>query len=593
MADLVTRLLLNSSQFDNNIRQSTQQIQQFQAVGRNITSTIGKFAGVLGVAMSATEIFDKAVNSSRRTQDDWNTVVGTAKTTVDNFFSSLYTGDWTVFENGLLNAIGLAQEYTIALRNAQRAMEIGETKADRLEAERNNVEYLISKEGISSSQRGKAYSRYMDLSKQEIEERQRTIDYYWEELSKAFQAKGVQGINSPEQARQLYEEIMDPKTAGYQELDAYQKQLEQAQAKVNAAIASGMAGSSYNPILGQKAGNEVIKAKQELAAISNDELNNLLRFRDIFTEEQSDVFKTYIDKAIEFTDKIGTIKKDMSDATQDFENADSGQIKVQPVIPEGSLAELDAQITSARKELNLAISNEDRVRINNELNELTEKKRVIEFHYKFPNAPSKLDNNTGSLIDMTKTQLPDKLPMFNTSINRDDIKINNDYAQSLAAIASVMGSVTNMTNEGAAAWLSWSTNVITAIASAIPAISTLIAAKTAEAGVNAAASATQIPLVGWLMAGAAVASVLAAVATLPSFSEGGIFTGNNTIGDYNLARVNAGEMILNNRQQRNLFNILNGNGIMTSNTGQVEFKIKGKELVGVLANYNNKIAKVR
>lgn len=27
--------------------------------------------------------------------------------------------------------------------------------------------------------------------------------------------------------------------------------------------------------------------------------------------------------------------------------------------------------------------------------------------------------------------------------------------------------------------------------------------------------------------------------------------------------------------------------------GQVEFKIRGKELVGVLANYNNKTAKVR
>jgi hypothetical protein len=40
MADLVTRLLLNSSQFDNNIRQSTQQVQQFQQVGRNITGMV-------------------------------------------------------------------------------------------------------------------------------------------------------------------------------------------------------------------------------------------------------------------------------------------------------------------------------------------------------------------------------------------------------------------------------------------------------------------------------------------------------------------------------------------------------------------------
>ena len=37
--------------------------------------------------------------------------------TVDNFFSSLYSGDWTVFENGILNAIGLAKRYTEALSN--------------------------------------------------------------------------------------------------------------------------------------------------------------------------------------------------------------------------------------------------------------------------------------------------------------------------------------------------------------------------------------------------------------------------------------------------------------------------------------------
>ena len=34
------------------------------------------------------------------------------------------------------------------------------------------------------------------------------------------------------------------------------------------------------------------------------------------------------------------------------------RVKLKPVIPIGSLAELDAQIASLRKELNLAISNE-------------------------------------------------------------------------------------------------------------------------------------------------------------------------------------------------------------------------------------------
>lgn len=44
-------------------------------------------------------------------------------------------------------------------------MEIGETKADRLEAERNNIEYLITKKGISNTERTDAYNKYMELSK--------------------------------------------------------------------------------------------------------------------------------------------------------------------------------------------------------------------------------------------------------------------------------------------------------------------------------------------------------------------------------------------------------------------------------------------
>lgn len=118
-------------------------------------------------------------------------------------------------------------------------------------------------------------------------------------------------------------------------------------------------------------------------------------------------------------------------------------------------------------------------------------------------------------------------------------------------------------------------------------------AKKGEAIGNAVASATQTPVVGWLLAGAAVASVVAAFASMPKFASGGIFTGNSTIGDMNLARVNAGEMILNNRQQKNLFNLLNGNGTSSNEGGNVKFEIEGKKLVGVLNNYNTRINKVR
>lgn len=50
-------------------------------------------------------------------------------------------------------------------------------------------------------------------------------------------------------------------------------------------------------------------------------------------------------------------------------------------------------------------------------------------------------------------------------------------------------------------------------------------------------------------------------------------------------------MILNRGQQANLFNLLD-KGTPLGNGGNVTFKIEGKQLVGVLNNYNNKRSKV-
>lgn len=71
------------------------------------------------------------------------------------------------------------------------------------------------------------------------------------------------------------------------------------------------------------------------------------------------------------------------------------------------------------------------------------------------------------------------------------------------------------------------------------------------------------------------------------YAEGGIISGNTTMGDKILARVNAGEMILNRRQQSNLFNALdhgrlNGETAISTST----IKIKGSDLYVTLRNYN-------
>ena len=107
---------------------------------------------------------------------------------------------------------------------------------------------------------------------------------------------------------------------------------------------------------------------------------------------------------------------------------------------------------------------------------------------------------------------------------------------------------------------------------------------------NTAAYAS-IPFVGPGLAAAAMAEYKAlwASAILP-FADGGIFNAPTSIGDYNIARVNGGEMILNGTQQKRLFNLLNGVGGYANGPMQkqnVNFVIKGKTLRGVLRNFDN------
>ena len=86
-------------------------------------------------------------------------------------------------------------------------------------------------------------------------------------------------------------------------------------------------------------------------------------------------------------------------------------------------------------------------------------------------------------------------------------------------------------------------------------------------------------------------ALILAAASLPAFANGGIVGDNSYIGDKVLARVNSGEMILNQKQQKNLFSMLNNGSV--NGGGQVKFKIEGQELVGVLKNYNNIKGKVQ
>lgn len=111
---------------------------------------------------------------------------------------------------------------------------------------------------------------------------------------------------------------------------------------------------------------------------------------------------------------------------------------------------------------------------------------------------------------------------------------------------------------------------------------------------EASTMAAKLGPIGWIAwLGAGLAAVATTIATIKGFADGGIIEGSSYHGDRIVARLNAGEMVLNRKQQANLFRALD-NGISSNAVGgKVEFEIKGSTLKGVLKNYDNKMNKVR
>lgn len=102
-----------------------------------------------------------------------------------------------------------------------------------------------------------------------------------------------------------------------------------------------------------------------------------------------------------------------------------------------------------------------------------------------------------------------------------------------------------------------------------------VAANTASAASSAGASAAKLPFPANLLAvAAAISAVLGLMAAIPKFAGGGVVQGGSSINDLQLARVNAGEMILNGSQQKRLWNAINSDMLRGS--------FDGKRIIGVL-----------
>ena len=565
MSDILTRLLLNTGDYDSKLAKAKKSSNDFAAnIGGKAAAAVGKFAAGIGIAMGGVEAFNKVMRSTQTLSDAFDNNMNALKGSVDAFFQSLASGNWDAFNGGLMETIRNMKQVSAMqdmLADAKLTMGYDTRKFER---EYVRLEGIINDESKSKEERNAAL-KDMDALVARFKDRvQKTAEGAAKTLVEEMNAKFGQNFTIADLEKYITEvnnEFLDTETL--QRLNKYKETLAKFEPGGSRAVEGGYVVTEKQY---QTMNSEL--EKMRLLQDDNDESRKKMLEQleyAVNLQRQGDEF---LKRSLEKHTKIANLNK-----------GTGGSTKTEAVA--GSIAAIDVEIRRLQQEYANTASAAAREAAAKAIAELQRQKGVIELQARVT-MPSVGSGKSGSLAALAGG-LPTTLgstPLMD--ISKEDIKNTEDYAGVINSVANALNAVSMATGEGAAAFLSWASSVMTATAQAVQAIHTVVAAKTAEAAASAGASAASTPVVGWLMVGGAIAAALAAFTKIPKFAEGGIVGGSSYFGDKLLARVNSGEMILNQGQQARLLAMTSGGGNVRV-TGDV--RLSGKDIYVSLRNY--------
>ena len=235
----------------------------------------------------------------------------------------------------------------------------------------------------------------------------------------------------------------------------------------------------------------------------------------------------------------------------------------------GSLQKVQEQINGLKTSISVTTDKTELDLLSEQLKFLTDKEHKIQL-----SIDEKRQENAKNALEET----------------RQEFENLGDITNNVGSIFSNLGKVTNDS------FLSMVGAVSSGISQMLPQIRTLIEAQKAQALGGIISSNANLGLLSFGLIASGVALVTSLFDSLPKFENGGIVQGRS-FGDYNLARVNGGEMILNSTQQGRLWNTIqqghtNTNSAMNGNVQNVQFKISGRDLVGVLSTHQKITSRV-
>lgn len=607
-ADLIAKLKLDSSNWDTQINKSKKSIKKFETDSKqsmvsldSVTSKLGgtftKFAGFIGLAVTAGETLNKMLESNQTTSDLFHNNLNAAKDSVDLFFKSLTTGDWSAFNGGILGTFDNLKNLSMMLDElADKKLSLGFIRADDLK-DIERFEQIAKDTNKTLEERKDAASNMQGVINHLNKRTKETADFELNTLNQNYASKSGLKIDT-EDLKYFAKNTNFSGTLTTEANNAYKTyiQLNKEAAKLKKQFDYEVKNFGFDPT--KKNQKKYLDKKKEAELYKSE--NEFLIKQGWLTEENDEARQKTVQTLIEqinLEKEIYSLQKRADETIRGVSTASSSKKTSSTTTnkvegQQGSLAYLNKEISDLNTKLSLATDEATRFGIRQAIKKVNREKLMIELEATL--GTDRLKNNGLKKVQgkILKDELEVKLtPIANKNLQSKTQLFDTDTSalDYLTAMGSLMGNFSGMADNASAAWLQYTANLISSVGAMLPALASLF-------GITAAlgmAEQTKIPFPLNIVAMAATgAGLIAAIASIPKFASGGIIQGGAMVGDKNLIGVNSGEMILNKGQQARLFNLLDGKQSLNGNTsGNVTFKIQGKELIGVLNNYSNKINK--
>lgn len=589
----------------------------------NLKSLAGGLLPAIAGVTTAIEGFKRTINATQTTADDFERATTGMQAGVEHFFQTLADGDWSNFLEGLQLAINKGRElYDVmdTLGDMNWAFGMDNPK---LKKEINDLKVALRSDDLSLEEKERLEK---ELNKK-VEEYAAKMEAVANESIKGYRAtmSAATGMPFDEQADELYRESqMHIPTANSKIIDRI-VELEK-KLKESGGLSQNIMYSPTVGMISDRTGTEAYKKSAKNAESYRKELE---RLRAEYPKHA--LAAKYIDKIKdEERDKALDLWKSGYNGLLDASNMRVQMIRPRtylkglqnksvgksvPSARELTAVELWEQLPEAERQALtaqkpavipitpvLARTPEIIAGLEKEIDQLTteltsaadaESRRRIKA--KIAQKQSDIKEMRGGITVQGTIPIP-KLPDPKEGLN-DILSANLQLVDSFSSLGAAIGAMSGESDNAITAITQWVGTLLSSVGTAIPAIEALAAvhrdkanAQAADAATGAGSAVASTPIVGPIMAVSAIAGVIAAMASIPKFATGGVVRGASHTGDKILARLNAGELVLNTAQQTRLGHIIDradGNTI----GGQVEFKIRGEELVGVLNKHGRRTSR--